>query len=131
MALQTEPVFVGATRPTMYLGVTVEFLFANCGTAITIFVATHKLSTLLLAIPLHGIAWLLCREEPRMLSLLGLWSRTKGSSLNRFHWRASSTSPLPIEKRKMSTFPQRAVYDKPAAERHWERLFALFRRNLV
>ncbi len=29
-------------------------------------------------------------------------------------------------------FPQRgAVYDKPAAERHWERLFALFRRNLA
>jgi carboxymethylenebutenolidase len=27
-------------------------------------------------------------------------------------------------------FPQRPVYDKPAAERHWERLFALFRRNL-
>jgi len=28
-------------------------------------------------------------------------------------------------------FPQRAVYDKPAAERHWERLFSLWRRNLV
>ncbi len=28
-------------------------------------------------------------------------------------------------------FAQRAgVYDKPSAERHWERLFALFRRNL-
>jgi carboxymethylenebutenolidase len=27
-------------------------------------------------------------------------------------------------------FPQRAVYDKTAAERHWERLFALFARNL-
>jgi len=28
-------------------------------------------------------------------------------------------------------FPQRAgIYDKPAAERHWERLFALFARNL-
>lgn len=27
-------------------------------------------------------------------------------------------------------FPQRAVYDKSSAERHWERLFALFRRNL-
>ena len=28
-------------------------------------------------------------------------------------------------------FPQRgAVYDKPAAERHWERLFGLFARNL-
>ena len=28
-------------------------------------------------------------------------------------------------------FPQRGVYDKTAAERHWERLFALWRRNLV
>lgn len=29
------------------------------------------------------------------------------------------------------TFPQRqGVYNKPAAERHWERLFALFERNL-
>lgn len=27
-------------------------------------------------------------------------------------------------------FPQRAVYDKPSAERHWERLFDLFRRTL-
>jgi carboxymethylenebutenolidase len=27
-------------------------------------------------------------------------------------------------------FPQRAAYDRDAAERHWERLFALFRRRL-
>ncbi len=27
-------------------------------------------------------------------------------------------------------FPQRPAYDKPAAERHWERLVALYRRNL-
>jgi carboxymethylenebutenolidase len=27
-------------------------------------------------------------------------------------------------------FPQRAAYNKAAGERHWERLFALFRRNL-
>lgn len=27
-------------------------------------------------------------------------------------------------------FPLRACYDKPGAERHWERLFALFGRNL-
>jgi carboxymethylenebutenolidase len=28
-------------------------------------------------------------------------------------------------------FPQRPAYDKPAAERHWERLFSLFGRNLA
>jgi carboxymethylenebutenolidase len=27
-------------------------------------------------------------------------------------------------------FPKRPVYDKPSAERHWERLIALFRRRL-
>lgn len=27
-------------------------------------------------------------------------------------------------------FPQRKVYDKPAAERHWERLISLYRRRL-
>ncbi len=27
-------------------------------------------------------------------------------------------------------FPQRAAYDKAAAERHWERLNALYRRRL-
>ena len=28
-------------------------------------------------------------------------------------------------------FPQRrGIYHKPSAERHWERLFALFERNL-
>lgn len=27
-------------------------------------------------------------------------------------------------------FPQRRIYDKPAAERHWERLIALYRRRL-
>jgi carboxymethylenebutenolidase len=27
-------------------------------------------------------------------------------------------------------FPQRAAYDRACAERHWERLFALFRRRL-
>jgi carboxymethylenebutenolidase len=28
-------------------------------------------------------------------------------------------------------FPERWCYDKPAAERHWERLLALYRRNLT
>lgn len=27
-------------------------------------------------------------------------------------------------------FPNRRIYDKPAAERHWERLISLYRRRL-
>ena len=28
-------------------------------------------------------------------------------------------------------FPQRAAYDKPAAEQHWERLLSLYKRRLT
>jgi carboxymethylenebutenolidase len=28
-------------------------------------------------------------------------------------------------------FPKRPVYDRDAAERHWERLVSLYRRNLL
>ena len=37
---------------------------------------------------------------------------------------------LPAAVAAKLAFPERPVYDKVAAERHWERLFALFRRCL-
>jgi carboxymethylenebutenolidase len=46
--------------------------------------------------------------------------------------RASVTAEVEIYPRADHgfAFPQRAAYDKGAAERHWERLFALYRRRL-
>jgi carboxymethylenebutenolidase len=46
--------------------------------------------------------------------------------------RAGATGELELYKgvHHGFAFPQRKVYDQPAAERHWERLIALYRRRL-
>jgi carboxymethylenebutenolidase len=46
--------------------------------------------------------------------------------------RAGSPGELEVYKgvHHGFAFPQRRVYDRPAAERHWERLIALYRRRL-
>ncbi len=52
--------------------------------------------------------------------------------LARLFEKAGSPGELEIHKgvHHGFAFPQRKVYDKPAAERHWERLIALYRRRL-
>ena len=112
MALQSEPLFVGVTRPTMLLGVTLDFLIANGMVCMVAYLATNKLACLLAAIPLHGIAYLLCKNEPRMLGLLGLWAKTKGATLNKGYWKASSTSPLAVQKRVNPLFPNQSTNNK-------------------
>jgi hypothetical protein len=37
---------------------------------------------------------------------------------------------IPTAHGAMNTFVVQGVYHKPSAERHWERLFDLFRRKL-
>lgn len=117
MSLQVQPVFLGATRPTMLFGVTLDFFVANIVLAATVFFGTGNMFWMLLIVPLHGIAWVLCRNEPRMLSLVGMWSKTKGACLTRAYWKASSTAPLATGKPTMTTFPNRSIYrrDNPTA----------------
>ncbi len=94
MALNHEPLFIGATRPAMMFGVTMNFFTANVMiSALTYLIAKNPLY-LLMIVPLHGIAWGLCKNEPRMLSLVGLWAKTKGACFNRRFWKASSYHPF-------------------------------------
>jgi len=53
---------------------------------------------------------------------------TLSKSLKEIHANAEIEIYLGVEHG--FAFPQRAAYDKAAAERHWERLIALFRRQL-
>ena len=49
---------------------------------------------LLLALPIHGLCYLVCLKDPRAFRLLWLWLQTKGKSRSRAYWTASSASPL-------------------------------------
>ena len=97
--LIADPVFVGATRPSMIWGVTYSAVMLNAMAVMEAFLVTKNLLVLLVAIPVHGVGVLLCARDPRFFDLALLWGRTRLPALfsNLRFWRASSYSPLILD----------------------------------
>jgi type IV secretion system protein VirB3 len=98
-ALVADPLFVGATRPPMRWGVTYLALLAEVVLTMEAFLVSKNLLTLLLGIPLHGLAMLFCARDARFFDLAALWLRTRLPALARnfTHWKGVSYSPLPLD----------------------------------
>jgi type IV secretion system protein VirB3 len=92
-----DPLFVGATRPAMALGVPYAALLANAFVTLELFLVTRNLLWLLVAVPLHGLAWLVCLAEPRAFELLAVWGqvRARAGFRGRRRWRAVSYGAFP------------------------------------
>lgn len=97
--LTADQLFVGVTRPAMALGVTYSALLVNGMVTIELFLLTRNLLWLLICLPIHGVAWLLCATEPRFFDLLMLWGRTRGPGLfgNSRVWQANGYSALALD----------------------------------
>jgi type IV secretion system protein VirB3 len=97
--LTLDPLFVGATRPPMRWGVTYLALLGEMVITMEVFLLSKNLLTLLLAIPLHGVAALLCQRDARFFDLAALWLRTRVPALvgTMRYWRGTSYSPLPLD----------------------------------
>lgn len=100
MALTTDPLFAGLTRPSMKWGVTFEAFVINFAVCAVIVVQTHKPQWFGLCIPFHGICYLLCRDDPRAFENLRLWAMTKLLCGLRSFYKAASFSPLQLRKFK-------------------------------
>ena|ERR1700736_2687116 len=74
--LIADPLFVGLTRPALVGGVTYAAMLVNGMVTVELFLLTRNLVWLLTCIPVHGLFWLLCAQEPRIFELLALWGRT-------------------------------------------------------
>ena len=101
--LIVDPLFVGVTRPAMAWGVTYSAILLNGLVTIEAFLFTKNLLWLLIAIPIHGIFWLVCLAEPRFFDLFLAWGRTRGRGLlaNGRYWKAGSYSPLRLDLPKV------------------------------
>src|SRR6516165_4312990 len=97
--LIADPLFVGATRPSMLWGVTYSAVMLNAMCIMELFLLTKNLLILLLAAPIHGVCMLLCARDARFFDLILLWGRTRLPALfaNLRLWKASSYSPLIID----------------------------------
>ena len=100
-----DPLFVGVTRPPMKGGVTYAAFILNFFVVVEAFLISHNLLVLLLFLPLHGVCWLLCLNEPRFFELLLLWGRTRGAGLlaNARARGANSYSPQSLRRPGMSS----------------------------
>jgi type IV secretion system protein VirB3 len=96
LGIREDPLFAGVTRPAMALGVTYSALLINGMTTVELFLLTKNLLWMLVCIPIHGIFWLVCKNDARFFDLLFLWGRTRGPGLlgNVRFWKANSYSPL-------------------------------------
>jgi type IV secretion system protein VirB3 len=97
--LVADPLFVGATRPSMIWGVTYSAVMLNAMCVMELFLLTKNLLILLIAAPVHGVCMLLCAKDARFFDLTLLWGRTRLPALlgNLRLWKASSYSPLVID----------------------------------
>jgi type IV secretion system protein VirB3 len=97
--ITTDPLFVGATRPSMRWGVTYSALLFNMVFTMEAFLLTKNLLIVMLCLPIHGVCVLLCARDARFFDLILLWGRTRLPALmaNLRLWRASSYSPLTLD----------------------------------
>jgi type IV secretion system protein VirB3 len=91
-----DTLFVGITRPALAFGVPYAALLVNSLITLELFLTTRNLLCVLICVPLHGLAWLLCLAEPRFFDLIAVWGSMRcrgGCSLSR-DWCARSYGNL-------------------------------------
>ena len=90
---ETDPLFLGMTRPPMAFGVTYTFLLLNGMTTAILFLATHSLSIWLVGIPIHIVGYLACIKDPRIFELWRVKLLQTPPNRNRHHWKSNSYRP--------------------------------------
>jgi type IV secretion system protein VirB3 len=68
--LQTDPLFLGLTRPAMILGVSFMFFVLNSLTGIMIFVMTSSFIIVPVCVVFHIFGMLLAKKEPLAIEML-------------------------------------------------------------
>nr|WP_067297062.1 VirB3 family type IV secretion system protein [Marinobacterium profundum] len=94
MAASKDPLVVAVTRPAMKWGVTLDGIILGGALVGIIMIGTKNPFTLLLYFPIHGLMYLACMRDPRTFRFLLLGLFTKGKSLGRRFWGASTASPM-------------------------------------
>jgi type IV secretion system protein VirB3 len=85
--IESDPLFLGLTRPPMLLGVSYTFAGINLLISLMAFVLTNNFAYLLILLPItHGVAWLICLKEPRALELFMAKTSKCNICKNRFYY---------------------------------------------
>ena len=91
--VEMDPLFLGMTRPPMFMGVTHTFFVINGMVTTIAFLALNNLFAFLIGLPVHLIGFLLCLKDPRIFDIWRVRLFKTPMTRNRSFWRANSYSP--------------------------------------
>jgi type IV secretion system protein VirB3 len=94
--LNTDILFVAATRPPTRWGVPFIARLVNMVLTMEVFLMVKNPLALLLALPIHIVCLCACARDVRFFELAMLWAQTRlpGYAANLRAWRGNSYSPL-------------------------------------
>lgn len=88
--LQTDPLFVGLTRPPLFLGVSYMWCILNGGGVMVAFINTSNPLILLIMPLMHAVGYLLCSKEPLFIELFMVRSQKCNGCKNKMFHGANS-----------------------------------------
>jgi type IV secretion system protein VirB3 len=94
----TDDLFVGLTRPTTMWGIPYHAFVVEFMLTTLVFLAIGNPLYLLLAVPIHGILYLISASNPRIFSEIVIWIRVNSNCVNARFWGGTSFSPRNINK---------------------------------
>lgn len=68
--LEVDTLFKGLTRPPMLAGVSYSFMMLNFFATVAGFIITSKLWFFLIGFAVHGVGYMICKDEPLFLELI-------------------------------------------------------------
>ncbi|MGE0847784.1 MAG: VirB3 family type IV secretion system protein [Flavobacteriaceae bacterium] len=106
--LPREVVLNAMRRPASFLGTHVGAFVCNVVFTLYAFTFTESLMVLGVALPIHGICWLITKSDPFAFRLIGLKAvHTIETLPNRMFWKASSRDPNGRPRRRIG-YPRRS-----------------------
>lgn len=88
--ISKDPLFVGLTRPSMFLGVSLPFFASNMMISLMAFIQISDLRILLMAFALHIVGYILCYKEPRFVEIYLMKYGNFNKCPNKSHYGANS-----------------------------------------
>lgn len=67
--LNTDPLFIGLTRPTLIFGVSTSYAMLNMMVSVVYFINTSSFYIVLIAGIIHLVGYILCFKEPKFMEL--------------------------------------------------------------
>ncbi len=67
--VQVDMLFGGLTRPPTVFGVTYTYVLVNMMISMVYFVMRSDFKVVIIALAIHGIAYLVCKKEPLLIEL--------------------------------------------------------------